>query len=399
MATDPIAIPGLVPDSAEREGGNGENVVPSLLAPQAVGPATVSRAGERELLLALLGAAVSGASCPVPPPLDERLDWDAMIAIASRGRLVVHLQRGIALTGLSAPVAAREAMKAFRQRALMVNSVNLSTIQRVAAALDDAGLRYVLLKGPLQLRALYGDYFVRPSSDLDLLVEPHAYDRAARTLRSLGYAPAARCETRWWRHYLGEQHFVPPDGSLATVDLHHRVQQPGCPAPRELASYVRGRDLASLGSTRIPVLSRTHACLLAAISFVKAVFHREHSMRYLCDLSAMLRAMTDGERASLERMAEEQGVARLLGFAREAAAMLLPVEASVHCSGRNAPLVDRDLLALVALEPEADTIAWPKRRHLLWHLCDSAGIGGRAGTFAREVLFAAAAEASRLSGR
>lgn len=358
-------------------------------------PEIVGHAPQRHALLRLLAAAIDGIPRP-EPWLDEQLDWDALVATAAAGRLLAHVYHGAMICGIDAPRSVRETARTFRGRSLLVNSVNLSTIQRVSAALDHDGLAFVVIKGPLQLHALYGDYFVRPSSDIDLLVARDDYDRAAQVLSALNYQPAERCRSRWWTHYLGEQHFMAADKALATVDLHHRVQQPGCPAPRELQSYIDGARRVALGHAAVPVLSPVHACLLTAVSFVKAVYHREHSMRYLCDLAMMLRTMSEADCASLQRTAEEQGLRNQLIFAWRCAADLLPVALPLVPPRKEAALSRPETMGEIALSPDSSSIVWPKRRELLWHLCDPCGAWGRAGPYLREASFAAAAELSRL---
>lgn len=355
----------------------------------------VEHAPQRHALLRLLAAAID--DIPRPEPwLDEQLDWDALIVTATAGRLLAHVYHGAMTCGIDAPASLREAARVFRGRSLLINSVNLSTIQRVSAALDRNGLAFVVIKGPLQLHALYRDYFLRPSSDIDLLVARADYDRAARVLDMLGYQPAERCRSRWWTHYLGEQHFMAADKTLATVDLHHRVQQPGCPAPHELRSYIGEARRVALGHAAVPVLSAVHACLLTAVSFVKAVYHREHSMRYLCDLAVMLRAMNEADCASLRRTAEAQGLRNQLIFAWRCATDLLPVALPPVPPRPEAALMNPDTMAEMVLSPDSAGIDWPKRRELLWHLCDPRGALGRVGPYAREASFAAAAELSRL---
>lgn len=402
MASEPFPIGALSPAlggtaRVDPAGAGWDGAADRSAAMETVASGLDHRA-ERALLLSLLASAIDEVPRPLPRG-GERLDWDELIGMAARGRLLVQVQQGLAISAISAPPEVARAVKAFRQRALMINSVNLSTVQRVSAALDGASIGFVVLKGPLQLRALYGDYFARPSSDLDLLVDRRDYDRAADVLRGLGYAAAERCESRWWRHYLGEQHFQPPSRSLATVDLHHRVQQPGCPAPRELVSYIGNSDRTALGSAEVPVLSPVHACLLAAISFVKATFHREHALRYLGDLATQILAMSDHERHVLDVVARAQGIRHLLAFAWGCAVTLLPVSLPAPPVGRTWRSLDRETLAAMVLSPEDAAIDWPKRRHLLWHLCDPIGPLGRGGVYAAEVGFAAAAELTRIISR
>lgn len=404
MAIESFPLAGLPPGlggSAHADPAGAASPRDGVAEPPAAADGAAAGTGcraEHAMVLSLVASALDGVP-RTPRSRDDRLDWDELIGMAARGRLLAQVRQGLVVSGVDAPPGLGPAVKAFRQRSLMANSINLSTVQRVGGALDAASIDFVILKGPLQLHVLYGDYFARPSSDLDLLVDRHDYDRTAAVLRALGYAAAERCESRWWRHYLGEQHFLPADRSLAVVDLHHRVQQPGCPAPREMASYLGDRRRAAVGSTEVPVLSAVHACLLAAISFVKATFHREHSLRYLADLAAQLIAMTDRQRHMLYAVARRQGIRHLLVFAWNCAGDLLAVDLPPAPVDRPLARLDRATLAAMSLSPEDPAITWPKRRDLLWHLCDPIGPLGRIGSYAREAGFAAAAEISRLTSR
>src|SRR5512134_960421 len=57
------------------------------------------------------------------------------------------------------------------------------------AALGRAGVRCILLKGPVLARWLYDDGTPRPYDDTDLLVSAADRPRAAAVLRELGFVP------------------------------------------------------------------------------------------------------------------------------------------------------------------------------------------------------------------
>lgn len=62
------------------------------------------------------------------------------------------------------------------------------TTAETAAALHDAGVRPLLLKGPVIARWLYAEApSARGYSDVDFLVAPECFDRAEEVLRSLGF--------------------------------------------------------------------------------------------------------------------------------------------------------------------------------------------------------------------
>jgi hypothetical protein len=88
---------------------------------------------------------------------------------------------------------------------------------RLLAALSDAGVVAMPLKGPFLSERLYGDAALRPSTDIDLLVAPRDLDRA------LGILEAAGCRLVRPGRSLPRLHHVLelPDG--LTVELHWRI--------------------------------------------------------------------------------------------------------------------------------------------------------------------------------
>lgn len=93
----------------------------------------------------------------------------------------------------------------------------LATAHRLHAALREAGVRPVFLKGPLLQEWLYADAGTRPFSDLDVAVSPRDAAAARRVLAGLG-----------WRNrtplYVRPLHFhdvfTQPDGDALPVELH-----------------------------------------------------------------------------------------------------------------------------------------------------------------------------------
>src|SRR5256885_8541101 len=70
-------------------------------------------------------------------------------------------------------------------RTLAVDALSAEAI----AALRDAGVRSILLKGPALARWLYDDGSLRAYGDCDLLVDPRDVERAGQVLRRLGFSP------------------------------------------------------------------------------------------------------------------------------------------------------------------------------------------------------------------
>lgn len=351
------------------------------------------------LIVASVRAAVGGsahdhASGAARTIDDAGIDWAEVIDIATRGKLLMQVVRGLELLDVAPAPALRAAASAYRRATLQINAANLESIGRIAGALGGAGIPYLVFKGPLQQRAIHGDYFIRPSGDVDVLTAESDFDHARAVLGGIGYSMPKECATPWWRHFLGEQHLFGPDDRHATVDLHHRTQQPGCPPPRHPEDYFHHVEHVALGRQRVPTLSLVEATLLSSISLVKAIYHHEPAALYAADISVALRKLDAGEKARLSALGRRQGLMNTLALSLRITERLFgPIPSEIEA--RRSPSIVDDSLTSIALTPWVDDIRWPKRRSLLWELCDPTPIGGRPGTYLAESARALSSELCR----
>ena len=118
----------------------------------------------------------------------------------------------------------------------------LELVREAMSTLDSAGVDAVVLKGlPLGLR-LYGDPFVRCSADLDLYVPARQRDRAASTLRRLGWSStdgAAPWHETWSSVRGGVEYYLELHSSLVSDHLAHV----GAPAPISARVAIAGAEL------------------------------------------------------------------------------------------------------------------------------------------------------------
>jgi hypothetical protein len=94
-------------------------------------------------------------------------------------------------------------------------------LQEIIEALEEEGVRVLVLRGPALAFSLYEDPAMRPSCDLDLLVLPEQVVQARTILESLGYrCLAKRFETA--RDFFREECFIHHEnpGNKFPVDLH-----------------------------------------------------------------------------------------------------------------------------------------------------------------------------------
>lgn len=342
---------------------------------------------------AMLASMAAVVARPGVRAFPKDVDWQELERVARINKLLVPVQRGLDRLAVAASPTFRQTALAYRGEALRVNSANLATIGKLVTAFDRAKIAFAVFKGPLQQQTLWGDHFTRPSGDVDVLTSAGQFDAAVRVLLDLGYELPAECATPWWRYFLGEQHLFTPDSRLSVVDLHHRVQQPGCPAPRHLADYVRRAERVPLGRVMVPTLPRIDAALLSSISLVKALFHREPAAGYVVDLALAAAQMPDADRAALTVLARRQRMTATLSFALRCVDRLLgPGAPNGLPEAANRSVVDDDLARLV-ITPWQDDLDWPRRRQILWELCDG-GPARKLATYLHETSWALAGEAS-----
>ncbi|PBB97942.1 nucleotidyltransferase family protein [Mesorhizobium sp. WSM3862] len=281
----------------------------------------------------------------------------------------------------------------YRRRTMSMNAACIGDSIAIHQVLQDRQIDCVFLKGPLQQQLLYGDHFMKPSGDVDILVCPSGFAAAREALRSAGYEVAGKSRSVWWVRFLGEQHMVRDDGvRAATVDLHYRLQQPGSPSPRDIDGFLRRKREVKVAGASMPLISASDTLLLSCISVAKAFFNREPCAGYVCDVRAAAGRLNEAEQQKLLDHAAEQGLADTLLLALRAADVLLGGTGTL-LSDRATRILARidnaDLFHMV-IAPWLSSLRWPQRRTVLWELC-----GREPVRYLAEAGWAASADLSR----
>lgn len=283
---------------------------------------------------------------------------------------------------------------------MIANGRVLSLARMAFPLLADRGIAALAFKGPFQQRQLHGDPFFSRSSDLDLLVARDHFAAAVRVLEDYGFV--RREETSpWWTRALGEVHFSHPDGGV--IDLHHRLQQPGCPPPRDLTRFLQSPARERVGEVAITVPTTAQSLLIGMINFVKEFAHRRPSARYAFDVAAGLLRLSDPERREFAALVADQGLVGTVGLATVLCETVfdldLPLPGPLVRRARP-PWAERTGLLAMVFDPDGGATAWPRRRAILWAMCSGPpGPPGPARTaeFARETARMIASETLRLA--
>lgn len=252
-----------------------------------------------------------------------------------------------------------------------LGAANLLTMRRVMPLMNAAGIPALAFKGPVLQQLAYGSIFHRPSTDLDVLVSYRDFDRAGGLLANAGFKLAPVCRSPWWKLSLGEQHFLASGPTGVTVDLHHRVQQPGCPLPLEPDRFFEQKMAVEIGGQTVPTLSLRHSVLLAAMSYAKALHHRESAARYLVDMVSLTKRHPQLQWRQIDDEAQTQGLSNTLALAVRGCVALLGNDSlpATESTRLLTEVTDEDLVKMT-LSPQDPTLHWPRRRALLYTLYD-----------------------------
>jgi hypothetical protein len=168
----------------------------------------------------------------------------------------------------------------------------------VTGALRAAGLRSILIKGPVLVRWLYGSESARTSSDVDLFVDPATADIAEAALRELGYERAATGigVAERPRHASTLTRFGSPE-----VDLHTTVVGVGASRVKTWSELSERTMMDTLGGAHVEVPGVDARLLLLALH---AAQHGEREPQPLHDLARALEVGTRAEWSDAAVLAE-----------------------------------------------------------------------------------------------
>jgi hypothetical protein len=343
--------------------------------------------------IALLSRAIQSGLRGVPEDgLGEAFqgcDWYAVVELAIKNRVVQPFKQALDMNGVAVPATFQPWLDHYRAEAFRMNARNLMTTAMAASALQAAGIDFIVFKGPAQQQKLYGNPFVKPSGDVDLLVSRTQYD-AAFALFQDSHALDPNSAAPWWSFFLGEQTLRSRDDQFTTIDLHYRLQRPGCPSPKDIGGFLSRRGIATAGAARVPSPSAQDACLIICLNVVKGLINREPSGAHVVDIIAALGMLSDQETAQFLKLARQEGLSATVSLSLQIARATFGFhDARLGPVPKVLPATDADLAAMT-LAPDDEATVWTRRRTILWVLCER-----RLTVFAREVAWALSGELCR----
>jgi hypothetical protein len=232
----------------------------------------VTSAASKRALLSLLGGTWPEQGVPVSA-------LPAIAAMSAAHRLEPLLAWRAERSGWPVLDAVAAAWREARREAALAALAQQAALRLALAALEDAGIPAVALKGVALAWRHYPEAALRPMRDIDLLVPEARAIEASRVLAAAGFAPNAN-DAATLRQALADDHQLPAQHHAAlgvTIELHHRLSDPpqrrGYRVPQlDPAAVLASAVALSCGGTIVPCPAPHH---LAAHLIVHALYgHR-----------------------------------------------------------------------------------------------------------------------------
>lgn len=256
----------------------------------------------------------------------EPIDWDSLIALAERHRVLPLLHSGLKASPEIVIPEGVSSRFALRVRDVWRRSLILSQeLVRISRLLSSRQILMAALKGPGLSAQAYGTGTARAMRDLDILIRPSDFRQAQTVLESAGFV----CEESFCR-------LAPPLADLylrrAThitfqhavlgylLEVHLRSMQVPVLLPLATETLLAEACPVALGGGEVPVLAFRHHFLYTAAHGAK---HGWWRLLWLADFAAFQRHFSEDVFSSL-KMEDEFGLGTVLEAARNL---------SRHCFG------------------------------------------------------------------
>lgn len=163
----------------------------------------------------------------------------------------------------------------------------------IADAFAEEGVEFLVLKGAALSRTIYPDPFLRPGSDIDIMVRPVDARRARRAMEKAGYT----CNYPYFdvsERYFCEEVFTPKDGRTGIVPVEVHWSPTAFPALNEnidIDSLFHRSVPAMAGTRGIRVMDQADAMIYQAVHMIANHFDNVR-LTWINDTAFLCRHLT-----------------------------------------------------------------------------------------------------------
>ncbi|MCC9076253.1 nucleotidyltransferase family protein [Litorilinea aerophila] len=224
---------------------------------------------------------------------------------------------------------------------------------RELGRLFQAGIPALAYKGPVLAQQYYGQCWLRPAQDLDLLAPASAWPAVRRTLLAHGYQPVCSWHPgqREALQRLGSHEAFWHPGRQLRLELHSRLLPIHHQVPLTAEQLWHARRPVSFQDTTIETLAPSHLLLALCIHGAK---HRWERLKWVVDVAVVAEAHPDLDWPSLLEEVTRLGLRRLLllGLALAHGLLAAPVPAEIRQAIHGDPAIHSLVRGTLALWQE-----------------------------------------------
>ncbi len=259
--------------------------VPQLASKQKAGT-VAQRMATREILLLCTTARLAPAAIErISQILAKPVDWEYLIELGSFQGVIALVTHNLAASGLlsKVPQPYENKLKRIYHSTVYRNIILSTELASVISAFQLQGVETVCLKGIVLAEVLYGNAYVRPVADLDILVHPQDRLKAGSILTGLGYKQLA---SQWPRnHPFHEEPYCKQAAFPVFVELHWDLEDQRLVAFPDAEIWSRTKPVQFQGITTL-MLSPEDNLLFLANHLYK---HDSQRLKFLGDISELLK--------------------------------------------------------------------------------------------------------------
>jgi hypothetical protein len=257
----------------------------ALELPSHIPPTTGASPGiEWKLLLAAISPGPEKVD-DVPGRLQQNVDWPKLLRLADHHGVSSLLYQSLSRMGDSAAPA--EGFESLRRRHdINVHKCLFLTREliRVLDTLGSLGIEVMPYKGVVLSETLYGDMALRPSGDMDLLVDASDLPRTKKSVCKLGYTPRLALSEAEERAYMRSGYectFDHPSGRNL-LELQWALQPNFYSVDFDLSGVFRRAVTVSVAGRQAKTPSPEDLLLILSLHAAKHVWGR---LIWLCDIA------------------------------------------------------------------------------------------------------------------
>ena len=236
---------------------------------------------------------------------DPALDWDYLLAAAKFHGLIPVLSPRLLRQITSVPERVRFELQQASRSALEGTLALSGELVRVLRNLNAAHVECIPFKGPALAAELWGNFTLRQSMDIDLLVRPAHVGQAVEVLRGCGYTP----EADWKRLFPRAVELQLKKAGMPPLELQWGIAPKCFAIDLELDACWQRARRAEFGGQPTMAFAPEDLMLILSIHGWKHAWNR---LLWIADVARLLRKSTALDWTALSARARTSGTESIL---------------------------------------------------------------------------------------